>query len=142
MSGTTELLNYVYNNTQMGVNTIKQLLDIVEDEDFKVHLESQYKEYKEINEIAEQKLHEMGKEGEGIGSFNEMSAYLMINMKTLMDKSATHIAEMLISGSTKGIVQATRNLKKYSGEEASAVDLMQRLLKTEENNFQQLKKFL
>ncbi len=142
MSNTEELLNYVYKNSQMGVNTIEQLLGIVEDEDFKKHMDSQLNEYRQINEESKKILDRLGYEEKGVGTFNEISAYMMINFQTLRDKSASHIAEMMLNGSTMGIIQATRNLKKYKDEDKEFLGLMEKLLKTEENNFQQLKKFL
>ena len=45
MNGNAELLNFIYQNSQMGVDTIKQLMGIVEDAEFKKHLESQLNEY-------------------------------------------------------------------------------------------------
>lgn len=35
MNGNAELLNFVYQNSQMGVHTLEQLIRIVEDDDFK-----------------------------------------------------------------------------------------------------------
>ncbi len=142
MSNTEELLNYVYKNSQMGVNTIEQLLGIVEEEDFKKHIDSQLNEYRHINEESKRLLDRLGYEEKGVGTLNEISAYMMINFKTLRDKSPSHIAEMLINGSTMGIIQATRNIKKYKDQDKEFLALMEKLLKTEENNFQQLKKFL
>ncbi|WP_426350018.1 hypothetical protein ACPWSR_01955 [Alloiococcus sp. CFN-8] len=142
MSNTEELLNYVYKNSQMGVNTIEQLSGIVEDQEFKKHLDSQLREYRQINEESQKLLDRLGYEEEGVGALSEISAYMMINFKTLRDKSPSHIAEMMINGSTMGIIQATRNLRKYKNEDKEFLALMEKLLKTEENNFQQLKKFL
>ena len=142
MSNTEELLNYVYKNSQMGVNTIEQLSGIVEDQEFKKHLDSQLGEYRQINEESQKLLDRLGYEEEGVGALSEISAYMMINFKTLRDKSPSHIAEMMINGSTMGIIQATRNLRKYKDEDKEFLALMEKLLKTEENNFQQLKKFL
>lgn len=66
----------------------------------------------------------------------------MINMQTMTDNSASHIAEMLIIGSNMGIINAVKNMKKYSDAEPTILKLMERLLKFEENNVQQLKEFL
>ena len=67
----------------------------------------------------------------------------MINMQTLTDKSPSHIAEMLIIGSNMGVIDAIKNIKKYEQEaEANIIKLMKKLLRFEENNIQQLKKFL
>lgn len=49
---------------------------------------------------------------------------------------------MLIIGSNMGIIDAIKNLKKYKDAEPSIVKLMEKLLKFEEDNVQQLKQFL
>jgi hypothetical protein len=56
----------------------------------------------------------------------------MITMQTMTNKTASHISEMLIIGSNMGIIDA----------EPSIVNLMEKLLRFEENNVQQLKQFL
>ena len=142
MDDNRNMLNYIYQNSQMGVNTIEQLIKISEDESFARYLESQLNEYKEINEKTVAIIKEMGLEEKWVGTVAEISAYMMINMKTIMDKSASHISEMMINGSTLGIIQATRALKKYKDTDRNIVLLMEKLIETEENNFQQLKKFL
>lgn len=142
MNGNKEMLNYIYQNSQMGVNTIEQLIKISEDNEFKRYLESQLNEYKEINNKAIDIIKSMGFEEKGVGTLGEISAYMMINMKTLIDKSPSHIAEMMINGSTMGIIQATRALKNHKDADKNIVALMEKLIETEENNFQQLKKFL
>jgi hypothetical protein len=49
---------------------------------------------------------------------------------------------MLILGSDMGILDATKNLKKYQDADEDIRNLMQRLLAFEEDNVQQLKDFL
>jgi len=142
MNGNAELLNFVYQNSQMGVETIKQLIGIVEDDNFKKHLESQFNEYKEIHTAAKKALNENGYDEKGISALDKIKTYLMINIQTLADKSPSHIAEMLIIGSNMGIINAIKNLKKYKNAEPDIINLMERLLKFEENNVQQLKEFL
>lgn len=142
MNGNAELLNFIYQNSQMGVHTLEQLIDIVEDEEFKRHLESQYREYQDIHRAAKEALNKNGYDEKGIGAFDKIKTYLMINMQTLTDRSASHISEMLIIGSNMGIINAIKNLKKYKDAEPDIKNLMERLLRFEENNIQQLKAFL
>jgi len=59
-----------------------------------------------------------------------------------MDKSTSHIAEMLIIGSTMGVIDAIKNIRKYQSAEPNIISLMERLLRFEENNIEQLKTFL
>ncbi|HOA33958.1 MAG: hypothetical protein GXY95_04170 [Clostridiales bacterium] len=142
MNGNAELLNFIYQNSQMGVNTLSQLMDIAEDEEFRKHLQQQYEEYKDIHEKAKQALNENGYDEKGISALDKIKTYIMVNIQTLTDKSSSHIAEMLMVGSNMGIINAIKNLKKYSDAEQSIKSLMERLLKLEENNVQQLKNFL
>jgi len=142
MNANAEMLNFIYQNSQMGVRTIDQLLEIAEDEEFRKHLRAQYDEYQAIHDEAALLLNKHGFDEKGINAFEKLRTYLMINMQTLTDKSSSHIAEMLIIGSNMGIIDAIKNLKKYDGVEQEITNLMERLLRIEENNVQQLKKFL
>lgn len=142
MNGNAEMLNYVYQNSEMGVDTIRQLLDIAEDEKFRKHLETEYEEYEEIHQAAKEMLNKNGYEEKEIGAFGKISAYLMINMKTIVDHSSKKIAEMMLKGSNMGIIEATKKLKEYQGAEKDILNLMERLLKFEEKNTEILKTFL
>lgn len=142
MNGNAELLNYIYQNSQMGTDTIKQLLNIVEDADFKNQLQSQYNEYKDIHETAKNLLNKNGYDEKGISAFEKIKTYLMINIQTLTDRSVSHIAEMMIIGSNMGIIDAIKNIKKYKDAEPEILSLMKKLNEFEEINVSMLKKFL
>lgn len=138
-----ELLNFVYQNSQMGVDTITQLLEIAEDGDFKDHLHAQLKEYRQIHDKAAQMLEANGFNEEGLSAFEKIRTYLMINFQTLSDDSISHIAEMLMVGSNMGVIDAIKNIRKYKGlVEADILDLMEHLQKFEENNVERFKKYL
>lgn len=142
MNGNAELLNFIYQNSQMGVDTINQLIDITKDEKFKLHLESQLAEYQDINTSAKRLLNTNGYDEKGISALDKMKTYLMINMQTMRDKTTSHIAEMLVTGSNMGVVDAIRNISKYQDAEKDILDLMKKLLKFEENNIKELKNFI
>lgn len=142
MNGNAELLNFIYQNSQMGVDTINQLIGITEDENFKKYLNSQLNEYREIHTTAKSLLNQNGYDEKGISAFEQIKTYLMINMQTLTDKTPSHISEMLIIGSNMGVIDAVKNIKRYQEAEREIVGLMEKLLRFEENNIQQLKSFL
>jgi hypothetical protein len=142
MNGNAELLNFIYQNAQMGEETINHLSDIIEDTPFKTHMRNQLKEYDEMRTAARSMLNEHGYDEKGISAFEKVRTYLMIDLQTMTDRSASHIAEMLIIGSNMGVIQAIRSIKKYGDAEEEILGLMKRLLTTEENNIQQLKNFL
>jgi len=143
MSADAELLNFIYQNSQMGVETLYQLLPMTDNEAFKKQLRAQLKEYTAIHEEAKELLNKNGCREKEIGQIQKVMTYLAIDMKTMVDKSASHMAEMLILGSVRGIVDCLRRIRQYEGEaEKEIVELMKRLLKFEENNVERLKKYL
>lgn len=143
MSADAEMLNFIYQNSQMGVETLNQLIPMIDNETFKKRIEAQLKEYEQIHEEARKLLNRHGYDEKGIGALEKIMAYLMIDMKTLMDKSSSHIAEMLIQGSNMGIIDAVKRINQYEKEaEKEVTALMKRLLKFEENNVERLKEAL
>ena len=142
MNGNIELLNYIHQNAEMGKDTITQLIGISEDEEYKKMLKSQLEEYKAIYDKANKKINDMNKEAKDINAFAKVSTYIMINLKTLMDKSPSHISEMLIQGSAMGIIDITKKLKEYPNADKEILDLANKLLIFEHNNVEECKKYL
>ncbi|MFZ2539385.1 MAG: hypothetical protein WAX04_10850 [Oscillospiraceae bacterium] len=142
MDGNVEMLEYIFQNSQMGVSTINQLLKIVEDDEFKADLVSQANEYDTINQWAKEKMQRSGGEVTTVDRLKKVSAEIMTNVNTIANKSSSHVAEMLIQGSTMGIIDATKNIKQYSHADQDILDLANKLLKFEQNNVEQLKRFL
>ncbi|WP_373689037.1 hypothetical protein [Clostridium sp. YIM B02551] len=142
LDANNELLNYIYQNAEMGESTIKQLIPMVNDQAFKNNLQSQLNEYKTIFDIADRKLKELNRESKGIGTLTKVSTYIMININTLVNKTPSHIAEMLIRGSTMGIIDITKKIKDYQNQDKQILDIANRLLKFEERNVNELKGFL
>ena len=50
MSADAEMLNFIYQNSQMGVETLNQLIPMIDNEAFKKRIEAQLKEYEQIHE--------------------------------------------------------------------------------------------
>lgn len=137
-----ELLNFIFKNAEMGKETTAQLIDIVEDENYKRILESQLEEYTRIYDISVQKLKKHNEEIKPINPFSKASAHTMINMRTLTNKSPSHISDMLIKGTTMGIVDMTKKIKEYPDADEEILDLANRLLELEEKNIEECKKYL
>ena len=142
MNDNARLLNFVYQNAQMGVDSIRQLMGIVENKELKEHLKTQFQGYEEFQNTARQMLEENGFDEKEISAFSKISTYLMINMQLLTDKSATHIAEMMIQGSNMGVIDAIKNLNECEDAEQDIRDLWEKLQKFEEHNIEKLKEFL
>lgn len=136
------LLQFIYQNAEMGKETLPKLTKIVDNTDFRRVMESQLAEYQEISNRAEEKIKEANEEAKGIGTMEKMSAYTMLNLNTLLDKSASHIAEMLMQGSNMGIIDITKKRKECPEAAPDTLRLADRLLRTEQRNLEEVKAFL
>ena len=141
MSGNTELLNFVYQNSQMGMESLSQLLEIAEDEEFRSCMEKQLDKYREFHNEAKRLLQERGHNEKSLGMFDKLKTYLMINMQTMSDKSTSHLAQMLIEGSSMGVTNALQDLRKYEDADTEILRLMRKLYKFEEKNVETYKAF-
>ena len=124
MSGNTELLNFVYQNSQMGMESLSQLLEIAEDEEFRSCMEKQLDKYREFHNEAKRLLQERGHNEKSLGMFDKLKTYLMINMQTM-------------SGTN-----ALQDLRKYEDADTEILRLMRKLYKFEEKNVETYKAFL
>lgn len=143
MNQNAELLNFIYQNSEMGVETLNQIIEIVENPSLARQLESHRRTYKEIHEKSKEMLNDNGYDEKAISTLEKISAYIMINLKTLTDKSDSHIAEMLIQGSNMGIIDATKKINEYENSaEKNIISLMKKLKKFEEENAEKMKAYL
>ena len=143
MNANTELLNFIYQNSQMGVDTVRQLMDITENADFQKLLSEHLEGYQKVHEKAWRMLNENGYDEKGLSTFEKIRTYLMINVKTMTDQSSSNIAGMLINGSTMGIIEAQKQLHRYENEvEKDIYHFMEELQKFEEKNVEKLKEYL
>ncbi len=142
MNKEIELLNYIYQNTQMGILSIEQIIEINEDKKFNKLLNKQLSSYECINKQSVKLLNKRDVFEKEISNFTKIKTYLMINIQTLTDKSVSHLSEMLIIGSVMGIVDTIKKLKDYQDNDYQILNLMKELQILEEKNIEKLKLFL
>ena len=142
MNANAELLNFVYQNSQMGIDTLSQIIEIAEDEKLKECLKNQKEKYEEFHREAARLLRENGHDEKSIGMFDKLKTYFMINIQTIKDKSSSHLAQILIEGSSMGVTNALQDLRKYEKADTDSLHLMRKLYKFEENNVEKYKQFL
>ena len=137
-----KLLRAVRKNAEMGLGTIPEVLEVTGDPALRETLRRQLREYEDISSQAEQLLDRRGCDADDNSEMRDFMSGVMVKVKTLADRSASHIAEMMIQGSTMGTIQIARHLHSCREADREASDLANRLLETEENNIRQLKRYL
>ena len=72
----------------------------------------------------------------------KMMSYVSSSAKTMMDNSASKIAELMIQGSTMGITNMTKSVHDYDDSDQDVKKLAEKHIKTEQANVDEMKKFL
>lgn len=136
------LLEAVVENTEMGKNTLEQIVPMAEDQRFKAELLRQRNIYRELNQEAHNSIAACGGEARGQSPLAKMNTKMGISMKTLTDKSTRNLAEMLSEGSSQGVMDCIKSQKDYPNAAPGSKRLMQRLQEFQEDNRIKLEQFL
>ena len=135
-----EILNFVRQNVQMGIDGIKLVIDDTDDKDFYKELEREMAEYNEVYNEADSLLEEIGGERSDVNAAIKIAAHLSARVKNF-NGSTSKIAESMIQGSTMGVTKLIKHINEYNGDDR-ALKIAEKLVKTEEQNIENLKKFL
>ena len=126
----------------MGMDAIHFIIEKVEEEGLKEELNIQYEKYKSISdricklypEYSEKKPHETS-------AMNKAMTWYGIEMKTMMDSTTSHLAELLMQGTNMGIIEG-RRLLNHKDTDPEVESLVQEYVDMQEDAVEKLKKFL
>lgn len=136
------LLEAVVQNTEMGKNTLEQIVPMTEEPRFKAELLRQRNIYRELNQEARTAITACGGTAQGQSTMAKLNTKMGISMKTLTDKSTRNLAEMLSEGSSQGVMDCIKSQKDYPDAAPVSKRLMQKLQDFEEDNRIKLEQFL
>ncbi len=145
MNENMELLNFVYENAEMGVHTLNILSDALRKRDNKIKglIEDELKEYNNFLKESE-KLLKMNKiEPKKTNLMAKLSSKMGITMETMKDNSDPAIASMVIEGLTMGIVEMQTKIENYKKlVDKKILKLSTKFLKFQEEEIEKLKTFM
>ena len=145
-SATQDMLAHLYKTVTMGADSIRSLLPRVESEDakFKSDLTLQLSCYEAFASRINALLEKEGDEAMTDSMMRKMTAKLGTAMGTLMDHTVSHMADMVIQGSTMGITDTTRTLREYESTDAaeSALSLARDMIRAEQKHVERMKAYL
>lgn len=136
------ILREIQKNTQMAMTTIDTLLDKSSDDEFIIKLSKQSIGYAKIHNDAVEKLVE---EQSSVYRSNQIADFLLrgsVHMGTLLNISTSHLAEMKIQGSSKGLTSMYKTVKHNALAQDMSVELAKELMEFEERNIEQMKEYL
>lgn len=136
------LLQAVVRGSEMGKNTLGQLLPMTDDRAFKAELYRQQKAYRALNQKAHTALAALGEEAKGQTQWARMATHMGIAAGTLTDRSTHHLAEMLIQGADMGSADCLSAQKDCPEASTGAKQLADELCRLEQQGAEQLRQYL
>lgn len=138
-----KMLECISQTADMGRDSLTQVMDKTDNNQFRQVLRAQRDEYDQLYREAAQMQSARGQSPKEAMPMAKMSSRISSMMKTAMASDTTSkIAEMVIQGSTMGVTEVTKNLNDYDGSNHQLKNLAEKLIKTEQSNIEQMKKYL
>ena len=142
MKNSQQILSSVLKTAQMGQVGIRSVLDTWMRPGLRKALEQQLREYDQIETEAHALASQRGWELKDLDPALRMMSNMVTRMKLSAGGSESKIADMMIQGSTKGMIKGLRNMHQFPREDSRISALSQKLLDTENANIRQMQAFL
>lgn len=138
------LLQEIYKSVCMGTDSVTTILGRTKDAALRTELTAQLDGYQNFANITRNKLSALSVTAKEIGALAKIPAELSIMMGTMTDASPSKIAEMMIGGSTMGVIEMKKRIKQAqsNGAEQDAVQIANDVVAFEEENINKMKQFL
>lgn len=136
------ILKEIQKNTQMAMTAIDTILDKTSDDEFTVKLSRQSIGYAKIHNDAVEQLVE---EQSGTYRSNQIADMILrgsLHMGTILNISTSHLAEMMIQESNKGLTSMYKTVKHNALAQDRSVELAQELMDFEEKSIEMMKEYL
>ena len=136
------MLQEIVQNTEMGKNTLDEMMGLTRDQQLKDEMLRQRNAYRQLNQQAHTALDAIGCEARGQSAAARMSVSMGIRTRTMLDKSTRNLATMLAEGSGQGVMDCKRAETDYPQASPGARKLMQQLCAFQEQAEQTWRGFL
>ena len=136
------VLNTIYKTSEMGIVGINDVIDKASKEEFRDFLNNQRKEYDEILHQAEKLFMDFGMKEKELSKLVKANAKVMSQMKLMANDSDNFIAKMMMEGTNKGVIKINKTLNENNNLDSEVINLAHKLLKSMENNLDQIKVYL
>lgn len=138
-----DVLDELNKGCAMGMDAIKNILDKVEDDEFKDVLENEFDKYKEIHHRIETKYEDYSKEEPTeTSAMNKAMTAMMTEMKLMTDHSDSKIAELLMQGTNMGIIEGKKLLNHKEKLDKEVESILKDFIEMQEESVEIYKNYL
>ena len=141
---TVELLLELYKNMKMGADSIVNISSKVGEGALRDELAKELDSYEAYAKKIGKLIYNAGDTPKEENIMTKMATKMGMAMNTLTDSTESHIAQMMIEGTTMGITENTKLIKQYErdGADEAALKLGRETVKFMEESVETLKNFL
>ena len=142
MDNNRYILNELNKGIKMGMNSISDVSEKVQDDRFKEDLKYQYDEYNKILNEVNQELTNYNDFPKELNPMQKAMGWMGVEMNTITDKSNSKIAELMLQGTNMGIIEGVKLLNQNPDADEEVKNVLNEFIKFQENTVEQLKKYL
>lgn len=139
---TQKLLQSIVENARTGLDACEQMMNKTKDAALRDELMTQTTEYQKFAQDAEKALLAEGAQPHSKGMMARAGMWMGLQMNTMIDTSTSHLAELLIQGSTMGIVEMTRDQGSLTEASAEVQGMATAFIQSQQAAIDRLKKLL
>lgn len=135
-------LKELHKGTIMGMNSISYVEEKVGDKEFKNELASQYNQYSDILTRIIDSYNHIGEVPENTNIKDKMQTWVGIQLNTINDQSNSKLSEMLIQGTTMGIIEGCKLKNSNHNLNNNVETILNDFITMQENSIDKLKSYL
>lgn len=145
MNENEEILEYIFETSNMGMQSTKDLINALKGKDNKIKkiLPEIEKNYEKYSKETEKLLNKKDLKAKPVGMMAKAMSKMSITKEMMNDNSDSNIADMLIQGLTMGNLELTKHIDNYEKTaDKKIIDMAKSLRKFGEEYIEKLKAYL
>lgn len=139
---TIKLLRECDAGVKMGVSSIEEVLEYVENDEFEKYLTDCKKEHEKLDAEIQELLERYKDEGKEPNPIAKGMSWMKTNMMMGIKESDQTIADLMTDGCNMGVKSLNKYLNQYKAADEVSKDITKRLINLEEKLVVDIRKFL
>ena len=142
MSDTVNLLKECDSGIKMGIEAIDEVIEHVNDKEFKSKLINYKKDYNFLQDEIQEMLDELNKEGKDPNPIAKGMSKIKTEFKLAINDNDATIADLMTEGCNMGVKSLNKYLNEYKNASDDAKTLAKKLIRLMDNQEFDIRKYL
>ena len=139
---TVKLLKECNAGIKMGVNSINEVFDNVENDELRKILNDSRDEHQRLGSETHKLLNDYDDEGKETNPMARSMSWLKTNIMLSLDERDSTVADLITDGCNMGVKSLNKYLNKYPAAEEEVKDIAKKLISMEEDLANNMRKYL